>query len=99
MSHELRTPLNSILGFSEILSGMDLKNEQKNYLEAISISGKSLLSLINDILDISKIEAGHIELHSQPAQLGSMLDEIEIIFHEMAFKKRFRFQHQYIFGG
>ncbi len=65
MSHELRTPLNSIIGFSEILQDQTfgpLNEKQVRYVGNIHKSGKHLLTLINDILDLSKVEAGKIEL-------------------------------------
>ena len=64
MSHELRTPLNSILGFSEVLGGIDqLTPQQKRYVQNIQTSGKLLLSMINDILDLAKMESGRMEVH------------------------------------
>ena len=65
MSHELRTPLNAIIGFSEVLLEKlfgDVNEKQEDYLSDIHSSGKHLLGLINDILDLSKVEAGRMEL-------------------------------------
>lgn len=79
MSHELRTPLNSIIGFSGIMlterPGL-LNKEQKKQLGMIQSSGRSLLSLINDILDLSKIEAGQMALHVEPFNLLDVLRDI-----------------------
>ncbi len=80
MSHEIRTPMNSILGFSQLLIGK-LENPQLNsYIEAISSSGKSLLGLINDILDLSKIEAGKLELEYDAVNPHSIFEEVKQIF-------------------
>ena len=75
MSHELRTPLNAVIGFSEILKdGMvgDLTAEQVEYITDIFTSGKHLLSLINDILDLSKVESGHTPLELEPLDPGQL---------------------------
>jgi signal transduction histidine kinase/DNA-binding NarL/FixJ family response regulator len=80
MSHEIRTPMNAVLGFTEILHGMVQDERQKNYLESIRTSAKSLLTLINDILDLSKIEARKMELQFEPVNLGAVFEEIEQVF-------------------
>jgi len=80
MSHEIRTPMNAILGFTEILEGRINDEEQKEYLSAVSSSGKSLLRIINDILDLSKIEAGMLEIQYQPVNPYSLFKEIEQMF-------------------
>jgi signal transduction histidine kinase len=65
MSHEIRTPMNAVIGFSDILASKITDEKQKSYLNSIQTAGKSLLTLINDILDLSKIEAGHLEIQLQ----------------------------------
>lgn len=89
MSHELRTPLNSIIGFSEImidgLAGA-VTDEQKEYLNDILESGTHLLSLINDILDLSKIEAGKIELEFSEFSIKSLIESTFVMFREQAAK-------------
>lgn len=87
MSHEIRTPMNSILGFSEIMLNTTDNPKQKNYLKTILDSGKTLLSLINDILDLSKIEAGQLEIHLQPTDIRAVLWEIENLFKPKANEK------------
>lgn len=76
MSHELRTPLNGILGFAELLK-MDLENEsQKSFAQGIHDSGQHLLALVNDLLDLAKIEAGRMELKIAPTPLRELLAEV-----------------------
>ncbi|MDR2887642.1 MAG: response regulator, partial [Bacteroidales bacterium] len=80
MSHEIRTPMNAVLGYSELLGRILKDPTQKNYLESILLSGKNLLSLINDILDLSKIEAGKIELHYSNVDARAFFDEFKKLF-------------------
>ncbi|WP_013323115.1 PAS domain S-box protein [Gloeothece verrucosa] len=87
MSHEIRTPMNAVLGFSDLLQDIITEPEAKEYLEAISASGKTLLRLINDILDLSKIEAGKLTLHYEPINLRILIAEIEQIFRHQATEK------------
>src|SRR5438445_2428581 len=87
MSHELRTPLNAIIGFSEVLSERmfgDLNEKQEEYLKDIYTSGTHLLSLINDILDLSKIEAGRMELELTDFHLPTALDSALMLVRERA---------------
>nr|MEE4269520.1 histidine kinase dimerization/phospho-acceptor domain-containing protein [Candidatus Krumholzibacteria bacterium] len=76
MSHEIRTPMNCVIGISELLGDMDPTPSQRQYLEMISQSGNSLLALINDILDLSKIEAGQLELDPVKVNLREMVEEV-----------------------
>ena len=87
MSHEIRTPMNAILGFSELLTGLVREPKAKSYLSAIHSSGHTLLQLINDILDLSKIEAGKLELEYENIAVGAVLREIQQIFSQKAAQK------------
>ena len=87
MSHELRTPLNAIIGFSEVLSEQmfgDVNDKQMEYLLDIHSSGQHLLTLINDVLDLSKIEAGRMELEPSCFDLGLLLDNSLTLVRERA---------------
>src|SRR5712671_3664424 len=90
MSHELRTPLNAIIGFSEVLAEKmfgDVNDKQAEYLQDILESGRHLLSVINDILDLAKIEAGHMELDSAAFDLPSAIDNALILVRERASRR------------
>jgi len=80
VSHEIRTPLNAILGFSELLETMITEQQQASYLSAISTAGKNLSDLINDILDLSKMEAGKLEINRKPVLLKSLFNEVYRLF-------------------
>ena len=90
MSHEIRTPMNGILGMARQLSRTSLSHEQMKMLNIIQSSGAGLLVIINDILDISKIEASKIELESVPIHLNSLLDELQHLFKEQAQSKHIK---------
>jgi len=80
MSHEIRTPMNAILGFAELLQVTELDNIQKEYNKGIINSGKSLLNLINDILDLSKIEAGKLNIQKSIIGISSFLEDVKQVF-------------------
>lgn len=80
MSHEIRTPINGILGMANLIQGTKLNDEQLRYLSAIQTSGSTLLGVINDILDYSKIEAGKLEVESITFDLPHMVDECVSLF-------------------
>lgn len=87
MSHEIRTPLNAVIGFAELLEQKIEGVKEKGYLTAIKNGGRTLLSLINDILDLSKIEAGHMKIEYHPINLRSFIKDIVMLFQENAEKK------------
>lgn len=91
MSHEIRTPLNSVIGFSDLLFAMTTDEKQKNHLRAIKSSGESLLSLINDILDLSKIEKGNIDLKFKETDIRKIIVDVVNIFSPEASEKNLHF--------
>lgn len=87
MSHEIRTPMNAILGFAEIMLNTTTDLKSKNYLNNILTSGKTLMGLINDILDLSKIESGNLSIKNEPINIKSIVDEIGLMFREKVLEK------------
>ncbi len=87
MSHEIRTPMNGVLGMAEVLLGTDLNDKQRNIAKTVLRSGEALLSLLNDILDYSKIEAGKLELEDINFDLRECVEETTQLFAEKAHKK------------
>jgi signal transduction histidine kinase len=92
MSHEIRTPMNSILGFTEILESRIHDPQNKHYLSAVNTSGKALLTLINDILDISKVEAGKINLKYENININKIFFDIENIFYKKIIDKNLKLE-------
>jgi PAS domain S-box-containing protein len=87
MSHEIRTPMNAILGFAELLRGLARGEREQSYVDAISSSGRTLLALINDILDLSKIEAGKLQLEYDALDIRTVLRDVRHIFSQKAEQK------------
>jgi len=98
MSHELRTPLNAIIGFSEALHGGilgDMPENQMEYVREILTSGNHLLSLINDVLDVSKIDAGKMSLLISVVNIPELLKNIAFVFQEMADQAQINLSYEY----
>ena len=92
MSHEIRTPMNSVIGFSELLADEDLTDNQRKYIDLIRQNGKHLLQLINDILDLSKIEAGKIDIELRNSSLETLLSAVESMMSFHAKEKGIEFK-------
>ena len=87
MSHEIRTPMNGMMVMAEMLTSADLSPRHRRYADIISRSGKSLLTIINDILDLSKIESGKMDLEILPVSLDSLVADVASLFWERAREK------------
>jgi two-component system sensor histidine kinase/response regulator len=84
MSHEVRTPLNGVLGMTELLRDTSLDSVQREYVDALAVSNVALLSVVDDILDYSKLEAKHLVLDLTPFDLRSAVREAWVVFDQQA---------------
>ncbi len=84
MSHEIRTPLNSVIGFSSLLESLVRDEKQRTYIAAVKASGKGLIKLVDDILDISRMEADKLEILPEPVVLANFFRELEQMFRPKA---------------
>ena len=80
MSHEIRTPMNAVIGAAHLLEATELDDEQRRLLARVQTAGRSLLGIINDVLDLAKIEAGELQIDSQPFSPGEVMDDVEQLF-------------------
>ena len=87
MSHELRTPLNGVIGMTELLSKTPLTAKQRDYAETISMAGRSLLAIIDDILDFTRLNAGKLRLEPRPADLSKVVAEATAMVRQQATAK------------
>jgi PAS domain S-box-containing protein len=90
MSHEIRTPLNSIIGFSQLMNRQNLTEIQQEYSNSIHRSGEHLLILLNDILELSKIEAGQMELIQTRVDLTVLFSDLQLMFNQLAKSKQLK---------
>jgi signal transduction histidine kinase/ActR/RegA family two-component response regulator len=92
MSHEIRTPLNGVLGMAQAMAAEGLPNTQRERLAVIQQSGETLLAILNDVLDLSKIEAGKLTLEACNFDLGELTSSIAAVFQAQAEERNLRFQ-------
>jgi PAS domain S-box-containing protein len=95
MSHEIRTPMNAIIGFTKVLLKTDLTSKQKEYLTAIKLSGDSLIVLINDILDLAKVDAGKMVFEQIPFRMALSLSSMLHLFETKILEKNLELVREY----
>ena len=89
MSHDIRTPMNAIIGFTSLAAThIDDKKQVQNYLEKVMTSSQHLLSLINDVLDMSRIESGKVKIEAKPIEVSKLKSTLQQIFLDVAGKNK-----------
>ncbi len=94
MSHEIRTPMNAVLGLAQVLEREPLSSQQREMVERIRSAGQSLLAILNDVLDLSKIEAGQLRLEPRPFELATLLANVDSLMGQAARSKGLNLQLQ-----
>jgi len=93
MSHEIRTPMNGIIGMIDLFNETNLNQEQRRYVQTIKKSSETLLTILNDILDLSKIEAGKMQLRLSPVNLEGTVEKLHSLFYQQAVNKKIKLEY------
>ena len=91
MNHEIRTPMNAIIGYAEMLASSDLGEREQRFVKTIRKSGSALISILNDVMELSKLESGRLRIAKIPTHLQSLVDEVADLFLDQILAKNLEF--------